>query len=95
MENTIKRLWYSSKEQTIQSALEKGFNNENGIFPILENEEHSLYRQTIGFSNTLILDTAYPVGLLSKYLVNPRECHLNPLSISKKIIDYWVLIKMS
>lgn len=98
IENTIEKLEKDYdirvKQRTIQSPLQKEFNSEDENSPLLENQEHSLYRQIIGsllfISNTVRLDISYPVNLLSRYLVSPRKCHLNT---AYKIIHYIIQTK--
>jgi hypothetical protein len=95
MEDTIEKLekdyQIKVKQRIINTPLEKGFNAKDENSPILENEQHSEFRRIIGsllyITNTVRLDIAYPVSLLSSYLVTPRICHLNA---AYRIIHYLI-----
>lgn len=98
MKDTIERIQNNFQivvaKRKYQTPIEKGFLAENENSRRLMNEEHSKYRQVIGsllyIANTVRLDIAYPVSLLSRYLVTPRECHLKA---AYRILHYLIQTK--
>lgn len=78
-------------QRKLSIPIEKSFNGNNENFPILNQTQHKEFWQIIVLllfiANTVSLDIAYLVSLLSRYLVTPRKCHLNA---AYRIIHYLI-----
>ena len=74
-----------------ETPLVQGFDAKDVRSPLLDEEERKTYRSIIGsliyIANTVRLDIAYAVSLLSRYLDSPRKCHLNA---GKRVLQYLV-----
>jgi hypothetical protein len=74
-----------------ETPLVQGFDAKDVRSPLLVAEERKTYRSIIGsliyIANTVRLDIAYAVSLLSRYLDSPRKCHLNA---GKRVLQYLV-----
>lgn len=98
MEDTINKLEsdynIKVKQRMINTPIDKGFDAEDTISPLLNDEKHSEYRKVIGsliyIANTVRLDISYSVSLLSRYLVSPRVCHLNA---AYRVVHYLIQTK--
>ncbi|GMG51208.1 unnamed protein product [Ambrosiozyma monospora] len=78
----------------IDSPLSKGANLFNSPTRPLTDDEHSLYRSLVGtilyLANTVRVDVAYSVSLLSQFLVKPQLVHLTS---AKRVMQYLVQTK--
>ncbi|GMG19032.1 unnamed protein product [Ambrosiozyma monospora] len=78
----------------IDSPLSKSVNLFKSKTRLLKPSEHSVYRSIVGtilfLANTVRLDVAYPVSLLSQFLAAPQLVHLNA---AKRVLQFLVQTK--
>jgi hypothetical protein len=67
----------------VPTPLSSGYRPELDVSPLLKDEEANYYQQLIGVLRWAVelgrIDIAFPIAIMSKYLVQPREGHLNEL----------------
>jgi hypothetical protein len=67
----------------VPTPLSSGYHPELDVSPLLKDEEANYYQQLIGVLCWAVelgrIDIAFPIAIMSKYLVQPQEGHLNEL----------------
>ena len=67
----------------VPTPLSSGYRPELDVSLLLKDEEANYYQQLIGVLRWAVelgrIDIAFPIAIMSKYLVQPREGHLNEL----------------
>jgi hypothetical protein len=67
----------------VPTLLSSGYRPELDVSPLLKDEEANYYQQLIGVLRWAVelgrIDITFPIVMMSKYLVQPREGHLSEL----------------
>jgi hypothetical protein len=67
----------------VSTPLSNGYHPKLDVSPLLDDEAANYYEQLIGILHWSVergrIDTAYCVSIMSKFLVQPRQGHLNEL----------------